>query len=123
MVVHRAELLAVLQQAVPADVVHLGAACVGVRQDADSVTAAFADGSTAQGDLLIGADGIGSVVRAQLFGAAAPRYAGYTSWRGIAEIATAGLRFGEYWGRRRALRHRAAARRAGLLVRDSERAA
>jgi 2-polyprenyl-6-methoxyphenol hydroxylase-like FAD-dependent oxidoreductase len=98
-VVHRAELLAVLQQALNADTTHLDATCVGIRQDELGVVAQFADGTTARGDLLIGADGLRSVVRAQLFGAAAPRYAGYTSWRGIATSDTAQLPFGEYWGR------------------------
>ncbi len=52
---------------------------------------------------LIGADGIHSAVRAQLFGERAPRYAGYTCWRGIAELpdpAGPGVMF-ERWGRGR----------------------
>jgi len=54
-----------------------------VEQDATSVTAFFADGSRAQGDLLIGADGINSTVRQQFSPATQPRYAGYVAWRGI----------------------------------------
>ncbi|MFI6043945.1 FAD-dependent oxidoreductase [Nocardia sp. NPDC051321] len=48
------------------DVVHFGRRCIGYDRDRDDiVTARFADGSTAQGSVLVGADGIGSVIRAQ----------------------------------------------------------
>jgi 2-polyprenyl-6-methoxyphenol hydroxylase-like FAD-dependent oxidoreductase len=45
----------------------------------------LADGSALEADLLIGADGIHSAIRAQLHGASEPDYAGYTSWRGLCE--------------------------------------
>jgi len=45
------------------DVVHRGAAVTGYREDADGVTATLADGGTARGDVLVGADGIRSAVR------------------------------------------------------------
>jgi 2-polyprenyl-6-methoxyphenol hydroxylase-like FAD-dependent oxidoreductase len=85
-VVHRAELLALLLETLGTDRVHLGAACVGFTQDATGICARFADGQEAHGDVLIGADGLHSVIRAQLFGAAKPKYAGYTCWRGVAHI-------------------------------------
>jgi 2-polyprenyl-6-methoxyphenol hydroxylase-like FAD-dependent oxidoreductase len=53
------------------------------------------------GDVLIGADGLRSSVRAGLWGDRAPRYAGYTSWRGVAEYHHAELPLGtgvESWG-------------------------
>jgi 2-polyprenyl-6-methoxyphenol hydroxylase-like FAD-dependent oxidoreductase len=40
-------------------------------------------GERIEGDLLVGADGISSVIRSQLHGTTEPRYAGYTCWRGI----------------------------------------
>ena len=43
----------------------------------------FASGEEVRADLLVGADGLHSVVRSQLVGAARPRYAGYTAWRGV----------------------------------------
>ena len=46
----------------------------------------LADGSSVEGDLLIGADGLHSVIRAQLFGPREPRYAGYVAWRAITEF-------------------------------------
>ncbi|MFI9504561.1 FAD-dependent oxidoreductase [Nocardia sp. NPDC052566] len=47
------------------DVVHYGHRCVGYDSDADAVTARFADGSIARGSVLVAADGVGSVIRAQ----------------------------------------------------------
>jgi salicylate hydroxylase len=52
-------------------------------QDDDGVTITLADGSTATGAILIGADGIHSTVRGQMFGAELPRYTGNVAWRGL----------------------------------------
>jgi 2-polyprenyl-6-methoxyphenol hydroxylase-like FAD-dependent oxidoreductase len=51
-----------------------------------AVCARFADGSEAHGDLLIGADGLRSVVRAQLYPGLEPAYAGYVAWRGTIPV-------------------------------------
>jgi 2-polyprenyl-6-methoxyphenol hydroxylase-like FAD-dependent oxidoreductase len=56
-----------------------------VEQDAGSVTAIFADGKQTTGDLLIGADGIRSTVRAQFLPEIQPAYAGYVGWRGLVD--------------------------------------
>ncbi|MCW5773939.1 MAG: FAD-dependent monooxygenase [Rhodospirillaceae bacterium] len=56
-----------------------------VEPAADGVTAIFADGSRARGDILIAADGNQSTVRRQLLPGVEPRYAGYVAWRGIME--------------------------------------
>jgi 2-polyprenyl-6-methoxyphenol hydroxylase-like FAD-dependent oxidoreductase len=98
-VVHRADLQAILYGALPTDTVRLGQACETIEQTSEGVTARFADGSVASGDLLIGADGIRSTVRGQLFGGGEPTYAGYTSYRGVVTFDHASRRFGEYWGR------------------------
>jgi len=84
--VHRADLQGCLMRAVPPEQRHTGRECVGFEQDDQGVTARFADGRTERGDLLIGADGIRSAIRRQSHGPAAPRYAGYVAWRGIAEF-------------------------------------
>lgn len=62
---------------------HLGCTLEDFGQDAGGVTALFANGTTARGDLLVGCDGIRSTVRARLFGAEDPRFTGYVAWRGL----------------------------------------
>jgi salicylate hydroxylase len=62
---------------------HLGCTLLDFGQDEKGVTALFASGVTARGDVLIGADGIRSTVRAKLFGIEDPRYTGYVAWRGL----------------------------------------
>ncbi|MGV2831938.1 FAD-dependent urate hydroxylase HpxO [Myxosarcina sp. GI1(2024)] len=64
----------------------MGMRCVEVKQDQDSATAIFEDGTTATGDVVIGADGIHSVVRTYLNnGKVEPRYAGYVNWNGLVD--------------------------------------
>ncbi|MET0791745.1 MAG: FAD-dependent monooxygenase [Polyangiaceae bacterium] len=105
--IHRSRLQSALLGALAKDRVHLGRAIRGFEQDEDGVRVLFEDGSRSSvGGLLIGADGLRSAVRRQLLGDAPPRYAGYTSWRGVApcaglvppkeilEIWGRGLRFG-----------------------------
>jgi 2-polyprenyl-6-methoxyphenol hydroxylase-like FAD-dependent oxidoreductase len=77
--VHRGVLQRILLEALPPGSLRTGAPCVGF----DGSTAILEDGERVEGDVLVGADGINSVIRAQLSGAAPPRYAGYTCWRGI----------------------------------------
>lgn len=52
-------------------------------QSPTGVTGHFANGATFEGDLLVAADGIGSMVRARLQPAATSQYAGYVAWRGM----------------------------------------
>ena len=102
--VHRADLQAILLAALHPGVVTLGARCVGFRQDGSGVTARFADGRQARGSILVGADGMRSVVRTQLVDRRPPRYAGYTAWRGVAPLQTDLFPLGvgmETWGRGR----------------------
>ncbi|MFD8378135.1 FAD-dependent monooxygenase [Streptomyces sp. NPDC059679] len=54
-----------------------------VRVDGSEVTGEFADGYTAQGNFLVGADGIGSATRGLLDPGRRPAYAGYVAWRGL----------------------------------------
>jgi 2-polyprenyl-6-methoxyphenol hydroxylase-like FAD-dependent oxidoreductase len=76
----RALLHRALADSVEEDWLVLGTELTRFEQDADGVTAHFADGRQERGDALIGADGITSVVRAQLLGEEKPRYSGYSSW-------------------------------------------
>ena len=91
-VVHRGDLLNVLADAAGRSRIRLGARCVGVEQDADGVSARFADGQEARGALLVGADGIHSVVRRAVLGDSPLRYAGYTAWRAMPRFADAGIK-------------------------------
>ena len=85
--VHRADLLDVLAGSLPARVVTLGARCTGVESDDDVASARFQDGSAIEADVIVGADGIHSAVRASLFGADAPRFTGKICYRSVVPVA------------------------------------
>lgn len=97
--IHRADLHSKLLSALGEQHVVLGRQITRFEQDGAGVTASFADGSQARGDVLIGADGLHSLVRAQLHGAQPPVYAGYTAWRAVVPFDHARLTPGETWGR------------------------
>ena len=99
--VHRAELQQLLASELGPSFIHLGARCTGFEDSGQAVTAHFADGRKVQADVLVGADGVHSAVRAQLFGPAALRYRGYTAVRSITPAGSVPLpRDGiETWGR------------------------
>src|SRR5262245_1008639 len=96
-VLHRAELLVLLIDALKPERVHLGHRCVGFHQDTGGVKARFADGSFKGADLLVGADGLNSVVRSELYGDQQPRYAGCTAWRAVVSFDET-VRATESWG-------------------------
>jgi salicylate hydroxylase len=80
--VHRAHLHQGLLELLPANTVHLDRPCIGVTEDADEVRLLFADGTTTTADVVIGADGIHSVVRETLL-LDQPRFSGQTIYRGL----------------------------------------
>lgn len=94
-----------LQQLLAAELdpaaIHLGARCTGIEDSGQAVIARFADGRKVQADVLVGADGVRSVVRAALFGPASLRYRGYTAVRSLTPAGSVPLpRDGtETWGR------------------------
>jgi len=138
---HRADLQSILTSALPPDVVRLGSRLTGFDQNTPAVRARFADGFEAEGDVLIGVDGLHSAVRASLRPDVIPRYAGHVAWRGVVENADglgvdatsetwgAGERFGIvpighrriYWfataNRPRGIKHDPSERRRDLLDR------
>jgi 2,6-dihydroxypyridine 3-monooxygenase len=61
----------------------LGHELVDLEQDVDGVVGRYADGTARRTDLLVAADGVGSLVREQLQPQARRRYAGYVAWRGM----------------------------------------
>ena len=80
---HRADLLAALQDALPAERVHPGHRLTALADHGPSVEACFANGTSAEFDALIGADGIHSLVRQLLFGPATARFTGCIAYRGL----------------------------------------
>jgi 2-polyprenyl-6-methoxyphenol hydroxylase-like FAD-dependent oxidoreductase len=74
-----------MRQALPDAVVHAGERFTRFEHSNDTVTAHFESGRVAEGDLLIGADGARSAVRAQVLPGIHPTYAGYVAWRGLVE--------------------------------------
>jgi 2-polyprenyl-6-methoxyphenol hydroxylase-like FAD-dependent oxidoreductase len=67
----------------PAAHYHRGKELVAIVERPGSIVARFADGSTAEGDILIGADGLRSKVRAQFLPEVNPIYVGYAAWRAL----------------------------------------
>ncbi len=102
--IHRAELVAALAGLLPPGVARYGHTFSTLRLEGKRVAVGFKDGHTDTADVLIGADGVRSAVRGQLFpGEREPRYAGYTCWRGVCPrpaAVTPGY-VGEWWGRGR----------------------
>jgi 2-polyprenyl-6-methoxyphenol hydroxylase-like FAD-dependent oxidoreductase len=97
----RSDLLASLLSALPRERIRLGREFAHLEQSTSGVRVHFADGGVAEHDAVIGADGIRSQVRAQLFGISDPVHRGYTVWRGVAIYRGRGIRRGynsETWG-------------------------
>jgi len=81
--VHRADLQQLLKAAVGEDAIHLGKKCVQVDDRGDSAVLHFADGDAVEADLVIGADGIRSMLRRELLGYDDAQFSGTYGWRGI----------------------------------------
>ena len=84
--IHRGDLHTViahgLAQAKPG-VIHLNRKCVELTQAPDHVELRFENGDLVKARLVIGADGVHSVVRENLFGATKPEFCGIIAWRGV----------------------------------------
>ena len=85
---HRADLLEAVRRAVPEEDVRLGKRCVGLDGaalggDGERCQLRFADGETAVADVVIGADGIHSMVRAALTEPAPATYSGLCAFRAL----------------------------------------
>jgi salicylate hydroxylase len=80
---HRADLLAALAAALPAERIHVGHRLTGFEDHGDRVELRFATGARADVDVLVAADGIHSPVRRALFGPERPRFTGCVAYRGL----------------------------------------
>ena len=81
--IHRGDLLNILVNAVPDGVIRYGARLARADQDGDRVVVRTESGETLDADALVGADGIHSSLREQLFGEQETRFASFLSWRAL----------------------------------------
>ena len=96
-VLHRAELQTALLDAIGDGCLLTGAEVAELQQDDEGVTATLTDGSRHRSDLLVGADGIDSMVRASVLGDGPPGYHGIAAYRGVVAMDLP-HRVGEFWG-------------------------
>ena len=80
---HRADLLDALSRAVPAGTVRLGKRVTAISVNGATATLTFADGEATEADVVIGADGIHSVIRAALTEPVPPVYSGLSAFRAL----------------------------------------
>ena len=85
-VLRRAALMEILTSALPPETLQFGVAAARVVPGTDTVRVESSDGQVHETSALIGADGTRSMVARWLNGPLHDRYAGYTAWRGIANI-------------------------------------
>jgi 2-polyprenyl-6-methoxyphenol hydroxylase-like FAD-dependent oxidoreductase len=97
----RADLLSILLTALPQECLRLGCELQRLKQQRNKVRLYFKDGRMEEHDAVVGADGIRSQVRSELFGISDSIYRGYTVWRGLARYEGAAITPGfnsESWG-------------------------
>jgi salicylate hydroxylase/6-hydroxynicotinate 3-monooxygenase len=81
---HRGDLHAMLAGLVPSGIIRMNHRLAGLDHNADgSVRLSFSNGDTAEADVVIGADGVHSVVREAMLGAEKPRYTGRVAYRTV----------------------------------------
>jgi 2-polyprenyl-6-methoxyphenol hydroxylase-like FAD-dependent oxidoreductase len=93
----RSELQQAMLEAVPVEYLHVGTTCVGAREDGEAL---LSDADPIRGDIVVGADGIRSIVRRSLFGEEPLRYGGHRAWRAGTRFDDERVRdrFVEVWG-------------------------
>ncbi|CAM2767541.1 FAD-dependent monooxygenase [Mycobacterium intermedium] len=100
--IHRNELIRALRNAASDIPIHYGAEVTEIAVDRRHAWAACAGGTQVSADVLIGADGIRSVVRSKVAGQRPPKEYGYVLW--LATVPFSHPRMlpgytGHYWGR------------------------
>jgi salicylate hydroxylase len=83
---HRADLVEAIASTVPPGTLHLGKRCTSVTVRGDCAVLTFADATSAEADVVIGADGVHSTVRGATPGAARPSpatYSGICAFRAV----------------------------------------
>src|SRR5690606_33765394 len=84
--VHRADLHAILCKDIRPDHVKFNSICTGVTQTETAAVAHFEDGTTFEADIIVGADGIHSVVRDSLWGKDEASFTGHMCWRALVPV-------------------------------------
>src|ERR1700716_516508 len=80
---HRADLVEMLANTLPAGTVHTGHRCTGFEQDGSMARVSFANGAFAEADVVIAADGIHSELRPHVFASSPPVFSGSVAYRGL----------------------------------------
>jgi salicylate hydroxylase len=80
---HRADLVGMLAKALPAGVIHTRHRCTGFERRGDMARVSFANGAVAEGDVVIGADGIHSELRQYVYPASRTIFSGTVAYRGV----------------------------------------
>ncbi len=91
---YRPDLHNLLRRATGDTPIHLGRHCIGADTVNGIAVARFADGSSAEADIVVGADGIRSAIRAQHFGDGSPRFTEMMAWRAIVPMECVPTRIG-----------------------------
>ncbi|MGI5274295.1 FAD-dependent monooxygenase [Nonomuraea sp. CA-218870] len=84
--IHRGDFIEALMSVLPEGMVHLGHKLETIEDEGDRATLTFANGESVTADLVVGADGIKSVVRAQLFGDNQPVFSGEHAYRVVIPV-------------------------------------
>jgi 2-polyprenyl-6-methoxyphenol hydroxylase-like FAD-dependent oxidoreductase len=99
--IHRSDLTSILARPLKVNTVHLGLGVTGFHLDFPRSSVEISTGGRKNADLVVGADGLYSVVRTGLLGRGAPRASGTTALRGICDAAgldNGSVPWGEMWG-------------------------
>jgi salicylate hydroxylase len=80
---HRADLLNALAAALPPSAIRTGHRCIGFEQSDAAAQLKFANGETAEADIVIAADGIQSVLQNYVVAPKPPEYSGVRAYRGL----------------------------------------
>ncbi len=99
--IRRAALHTILRDALEPDAVRLGTTCVSIDQDQTGVRVQLKDDSVESCDVVIGADGLHSMVRGATVSDGPPRHSRLRAWRAVVsadEEVAAQVDVGEYWG-------------------------
>jgi salicylate hydroxylase len=83
---HRADLLSILQGAVPPDLISVGCEAVRVENGDEKAIVTFRDGSIARADCVIAADGLHSVLREQIATISPPVFSHLCAWRALVPV-------------------------------------